>query len=125
VSANFAINTSIDIDPDTLNLKSKGDKNAFTAYIELASGYTVADINVSTIKLEANGIEIAAQLSPNSVGDYDKDGVPDLIVKFGRQAIITALAGKTGDINMTVTGQLNSGLKFAGTDTIKVISPGK
>jgi len=47
------------------------------------------------------------------------------MVKFGLQFIIAALAEKTGDIIMTVTGQLNDGCEFTGTDTIKVINPGK
>jgi hypothetical protein len=36
-----------------------------------------------------------------------------------------ALAGKTGDITITVTGQLNDGRVFTGSDIIKVINPGK
>jgi hypothetical protein len=47
------------------------------------------------------------------------------MVKFDRQAVITALAGKTGDIGMTVTGQLNNGHVLTGSNTIKVIDPGK
>jgi hypothetical protein len=40
---------SIDIKPDTLNLKSKG--NWITAYIELPEGSNVGDIDCSTIRL--------------------------------------------------------------------------
>jgi hypothetical protein len=128
IAASFAINTiaaTIDIDPNTLNLKSQGDKNAFTAYIELPAGYSVANISVATVKLVVNGSEISAQLNPTSVGDYDKDGVADRMVKFSRQAVISALRDKTGDITMTVNGQLTDGLRFSGSDTIKVIKPGK
>jgi hypothetical protein len=115
----------IKISPDSLNLKSNSDTNALTSYIELPAGYEAGQINKASIKLEVNEVSIASQPTPTSLGDYDRDGVPDLMVKFGRQAVITALAGKTGNITMTVTGQLNSGLKFMGKDTIKVISPGK
>ena len=47
------------------------------------------------------------------------------MVKFDRQAVINALAHKIGNIVITVTGQLNNGCDFTGTDTIKVINPGK
>jgi hypothetical protein len=33
---------TVDIDPNTLNLKSQADKNAMTVYIELPAGYDVA-----------------------------------------------------------------------------------
>jgi hypothetical protein len=122
---NTPIPAIVDIDPNTLNLKSQGDKNAFTAYIELPTGYDVGQISVSTVKLVINGVTISAQTTPTSVGDYDRDKVPDRMVKFARQGVITALGGQTGDISMTVTGQLNDGRVFTGSDTIKVIKPGK
>jgi len=84
----------------------------------------VTDINVATVKLKVNGTEIVAQLTPTSVGDYDKNGVADRMVKFDRQAVVAALAGRTGDITLTVSGELTNG-RFSGTDTIKVINPGK
>jgi len=124
VTFQVVIEATVDINPDTLNLKSKSDKNAITAYIELPAGYSVTDINVATVKLKVNGTEIVAQLTPTSVGDYDKNGVADRMVKFDRQAVVAALAGRTGDITLTVSGELTNG-RFSGTDTIKVINPGK
>jgi len=53
------------------------------------------------------------------------DGVADRMVKFDRQAVISALGGITGQITMTVSGKLNNGPAFTGSDTIKVINPGK
>jgi hypothetical protein len=47
------------------------------------------------------------------------------MVKFDRQAVIRALGGRTGNISLTVTGKLNNGPEFTGSDTIKVINPGK
>jgi len=46
---NESIIAIIDINPDTLNLKSKG--NWITAYIELPEDYTVADIGIDSIIL--------------------------------------------------------------------------
>ena len=119
------ISTKVDIAPDTLNLKSQGGQNSFTAYIELPSGYDVGLINVASVKMSVNGASIAAQLTPTSVGDYDGDKIPDRMVKFDRQALIAALDGRTGDIKLTVSGKLKSGYAFTGSDTIKVINPGK
>jgi len=77
------IPATVDIDPDTLNLKSKG--RWITAYIELPEGYDVNDINVSTVRLNDT---IAAEQHPAEVGDHDEDGIPDLMVKFDRRAVI-------------------------------------
>ena len=133
------ISAKVNIDPNTLNLKSQSDKNAITAYIELPSGYDVGQINVSTVKLVVNGVTIAAQLSPTSVGDLDRDGIPDRMVKFDRQAVISATSNTEGglwsaiarllglkvDLKLVVNGSLNDGRYFTGEDTIKAILPGK
>lgn len=118
------ISASIDIDPDTLNLRSNG--RWVTAYIELPEGYTVADINVSTVLL--NGT-IPAELTPTAIGDYDGNGVPDLMVKFDRAQVIqyildhTSIEGRFSTVTLTMRGSLNDGILFEGSDTIRVIMP--
>lgn len=121
------IMATVDIDPNTLNLKSKSDKNAITVYIEFQLGFNVSDTDLSTVKLKINGdiADIPAQSKPSSVGDYDNDGIADIMVKFERQALIAALDGRTGDIKLIVSGKLKNGYAFSGEDTIKVIKPGK
>jgi parallel beta-helix repeat protein len=111
--------TVIDFDPDTLNLKSKG--KVVTVYIELPTGYEVSQIDVSSIML--NGT-VSALAKPTEIGDYDGDGVPDLMVKFDRASVITLFAGKTVPENyvIEVTGTV-AGIRFKGTITIRVISP--
>ncbi len=79
------LETKIDIDPDTLNLKSKG--KWVTVYIELSEGFDVEDIDIDTLELEG----IPAEDSPTEIGDYDDDGIPDLMVKFDRKALIEHL----------------------------------
>jgi parallel beta-helix repeat protein len=107
--------TTIDFDPDTLNLKTKD--NYVTVYIELPKGYDVAKIDVSSIRL--NGT-VPALAKPTQVGDYDKDGMPDLMVKFDRAAVGGILtAGE--QVEITVTGEV-AGIGFEGSDTIRVIS---
>ncbi|MBA7688959.1 hypothetical protein ES703_97449 [subsurface metagenome] len=111
------IEAAIDIDPDTLNLSSKG--KWVTVHIELPEGYDVDDIDASTIML--NG-EVSAESNPTEIGDYDGDGTVDLMVKFDRAAMQGIL--QVGDVEITVTGELNDGTPFEGSDTIRVINKG-
>lgn len=129
----------MDIDPNTLNLKSKSDKNAVTAYIELPVEAEVSQIDINTVVLYVNGSMIDAQLRPSSIGDHDKDGITDIMVKFERRAIISVLAdaelsvwqnvakffGWKVDLKLVVNGYLYDGRHFTGEDTIKVILPKK
>jgi hypothetical protein len=104
---------SLDIDPDTLNLKSKGRWVA--SYIELPEGYDVSDIDISTVML--NGI-IGAELHPIEIGDYDSDGISDLMIKFDRHDLIATLS--KGEVTLTITGEVD-GTSFEGSDSIRVI----
>jgi hypothetical protein len=117
---NEVLSAVVAIDPNTLNLKSKSDQNAITAYIELPKGYDVEHIIVATVKMDVMGTMVSAQLFPSWVDDHDHDRVPDRMVKFSRHEVIAALAGRTGDITLTVSGQLIGGMTFSGKDTIKV-----
>jgi len=113
--SSLIVSATIDIDPDTLNLKSKG--KWITCYIELPDSYDVADIDISTILL--NNV-VPAEDHPTDIGDYDNDGVYDLMVKFDRQDVIDIL--EAGDnVEITVAGELIDGTLFEGTDYIRVI----
>ena len=112
----IGVSTDVTIKPDTLNKKSKG--KWVTVYTELPAGYNVTDINVSTMML--NEI-VPAELQPTEIGDYDSDGIPDLMAKFDRQAVINMLP--VGDaVSLTVTGKLYDGTPFEGIYTIRVIA---
>jgi parallel beta-helix repeat protein len=115
----LAIEATIDIDPDTLNLTSKG--RWITAYIELPAGYDVADINVSTLLLNGS---VQAESKPASIGDDDNDEIIDLMVKFDR-ALVEGLLEVGDNVEITVSGSLSDGTQLAGTDTIRVIRKGK
>lgn len=118
------ISAAIDIDPDTLNLRSKG--RWITTYIELPDGYNVSDINVATVNIsDINGqtVDIPAQNHPTEIGDYDNDSIPDLMVKFDRLVVEDNLS--PGNAIITVCGILIDGTTFEGSDTIRVIKPGK
>jgi parallel beta-helix repeat protein len=123
-----AIVAAIGIDPDTLNLKSKG--KWITAYIELPEGYDVKDIDIQSIKLND---AVSAKSKPRALGDYDNNAIPDLMVKFDRTKVIsyvltnmdrTHLTDKLSiTATLTITGKLNDGTLFQGNDTIRVIYP--
>lgn len=102
-----------DIVPNTLNLKSNG--KWITCYIELPKGHDVSDIDISAVKLNN---EISAELHPSEIGDYDEDGIPDLMVKFDRQDLIAFIS--VGEATLTITGEVN-GVPFEGSDKIRVI----
>lgn len=105
---------TIDIDPDTLNLEIT--ERWITAYIELPEIYDVSEIDVSSILLnDAIPVDLEA---PTEIGDYDEDGIPDLMVKFDRASVIDLLS--VGEATLTITGEVN-GIPFEGNDTIRVI----
>ncbi len=117
------IPATIDCDPDTLNLKSKG--NWITCYIELPAGYDVWQINGSTILL--NGM-IPAYLGKEgwaktesdqlNIMDNDGDGVLERMVKFDRAAVQAILI--PGEAILTLAGKVGLA-DFEGSDTIRVI----
>ena len=63
---------------------------------------------------------IPAESKPINIGDYDYDGITDLMVKFDRQDIKDIL--ETGDeIEIKISGELIDEARFVGIDYIKVI----
>ncbi len=124
-SMTFYMNAGININPMTLNLGSQG--NWITAYVELYNSVNVSSINVSSILL--NGTVPVDLTGPVTIGDYNNDGVPDLMVKFDRQAVANLILqnyefnGKFGTVTLTLTGKLKDGTPFQGSTTITVILP--
>ena len=115
---------TIDIDPDTLNLKGKG--KWITAYIELPEGYDVADIDAITV-LRFNNDTVPAVTDPKYdfvtdpseyITDNDGDGILERMVKFDRSAV-QAILSVGDEVEITVTGEVG-GTPFEGSDTIRV-----
>jgi hypothetical protein len=50
--------------------------------------------------------------------DWDRDGLPELVVKFDRAAVQALL--QPGEVELTICGKLIDWLPFRGSDTIKV-----
>lgn len=105
-----------DFKPDVLNLAAP--RQVVTVYIELPEGYDVEVIDVASIML--NGT-VAAEEWPATIGDYNNNGIPDLMVKFDGTAVQDVIAvGES--VEITVTGEID-GIQLMGTDTIRVIGP--
>ena len=114
---------TVDVDPNTLNLKSRGEW--ITCYIELPEGYDVGGIHVPSVKLNNT---ISVDLASTSIGDYDNDEVPDLTVKFSRTELTAyiyhVLGIKHGNVTLTISGRLFDGKQFEGRHIIRVIFGG-
>jgi len=95
--------------PQVLNKSSGG--RWVTGYLEPAGDYDLGSILL-------NGTVPVAAGAPTSVGDFDADGIPDLMVKFDR-AEVTALLEVGNSVPITVSG-LVGGECFEATDMIKV-----
>jgi parallel beta-helix repeat protein len=116
------ISAQVDVDPDTLNLKSKG--RWITCYIELPNGMDVKDIDVSTVKISeinGNSLDIPAEKHPVGIGDHDGNGNQDLMVKFDRSEVEDN--SNPGNAVITITGELKDSTIFEGYDTINVKNP--
>ena len=108
---------TVEIYPETLSLHSLFGR-WIKAYIELPESYDVHDIDISSVMLN---YEVAAELHPTKVGDYDNDGVSDLMVKFSRIDTMKSIF-RTGENTLKIRGKLN-GFFFECTDTIRVNNP--
>ena len=99
--------------------------------------FDVSSVDVSTVKLwrsytDGSGDHLdlitLALSEPTSVGDYDSDGVPDVMVKFDRATVAQYLRDNgilTGEVDLVITGETTNGSDFSGGDSVKVISKGK
>ncbi|MFH1220343.1 MAG: FlgD immunoglobulin-like domain containing protein [Candidatus Eisenbacteria bacterium] len=104
----------VEFDPAVLNHESAG--RWVTCYIELPEGYDPSQVDVSTVILNET---VAAEMRPAEVGDHDRDGIQDLMLKFSRSAILEALPCG-GEVEVRLTGKVGSGC-FIGADTIRVL----
>ena len=122
------IAATVDYCPDVLNVTSRG--RWVTCYIELPEGYSAEDIDIGAVALTAvNGELIDPPLcreGPTEIGDYDEDGIADLMVKF-RRADLIGILGETieppADVELTVSGELTNDIPFEGSGMIHIIGP--
>jgi len=104
------VDVSVNIDPNSFNLKSKGQ--VVTAYIQPPAGYSASDIDLGSFRLNGQAAGGAATL-----GDANHDGIQDVTVKFNRADAFAAI----GDGNGTITGCIGE-FGFTGSDAVQVLS---
>ncbi len=106
----------IDIDPNTLNLNSKG--KWITCYLWLPEGYNVADVEPNTVML---GYSIPADWI------WFDEETQLLMAKFRRSAVESWLIEQelSGEVELSMTGALIDETTFGGTDTIRLIGKDK
>lgn len=115
------INSSIQITPRTLNIKSNG--RWITGKLKLPNTIDIQNINVSSIMLNET---IPVELMPTFT-EEENESEFDLVIKFGRQKVIemiskNCLPNKFATVILTVTGKLTNGTSFRGSDTIKILN---
>jgi len=169
------IQCSLEIGPDPLILTGEG--NPVTAHIELPADLDVNDIDVYSILLEGTipALSVSTEIGDyvptillkwlgdstlerlgdglpadllTEIGDYDGDGIPDLMVLFDRFAVVAMLnnlsetegrsvnslsdsllqsdrsaegamlSSQASEVTLTLAGETIDGLAFEGSDTI-------
>ncbi|HEY9245368.1 MAG TPA: hypothetical protein VIO11_00830, partial [Candidatus Methanoperedens sp.] len=107
------INATIKIEPDCLNLASKGE---LTAFITLPKNYNVRDIDIDTVILEG-ARALKGTISNRNGGT--------LIVKFERQDMVNVPVGNA--VALYVRGKViynGMPVDFEGSDIIRVMNQG-
>lgn len=114
------IGATFKVYPCPMNLKCKS--KWITAYVEPPPRYEVANINISSLRLNK---AVPAEMQYTQIGDYDNDNCPDLMVAFNKTTFLTHLFSGWnfyGSVTVTlaVTGSLFNKTLFAGEDTITI-----
>ena len=119
------VSATVEYGPETINLKSKG--KWVTAYVELPSAYNLANIVPGSLAITAiddlDIVPISAQFAPTGIGDFDNDGIADLMIKLDRSTLQQALA--VGMRKIRLEGLLSTGEHIVGERSVAVIKPGR
>jgi hypothetical protein len=112
------LEASVIPDRETLNLGYNGQWLTFQ--IGLPEGYSVGDIDISSLKL--NGT-VTADSSMTDIVDLDNSEIQELAACFNRTLVsqfVLSSSVTTGNVTLDFSGTLNDGSLFEGTCTIGV-----
>ncbi|MHC4461268.1 MAG: choice-of-anchor Q domain-containing protein [Planctomycetota bacterium] len=113
------IPATVKITPKTLNLQRR-NVNWISCTIELPGDYDIADVNSTSIAL-SKGIGPNEKIRP---AGSSTERANKLLVKFDRSEIQKILNDAESPVSLRITGKLNDGSYFAGTDTIRIVRSG-
>jgi flagellar hook capping protein FlgD len=105
------------VSPETINLGRRGQ--TLTCFLELTGGLDLATIDMTSLRLNR---VVPCLPSPVAIGDYDSDGIPDLMVKFDFDAVRATL-GLGSAVRTTLTGLVGGSSRFLAVGTPRVIGP--
>ena len=108
------IKANINVDPNVLNLKSKG--KWITVYITLTKGYNVNNIVMNSVILN----DLIPAAPKFEIRDINNDNCLELMVKFNR-ILVQNVVEPQEFCTIIITGKLIDGKNFKGTDIIKLI----
>jgi hypothetical protein len=112
----------VDAEALGLPLPPEWQHHLVLAFIELPLGYDVQDVELPTLELALPGVgDVSVKENWTFIGDYDVDGVPDLMVAFQRSRVWHLLGGQAGVFDLIVSGDLSTGDAFSGTDVLAVV----
>lgn len=109
---------TLDFSPNSLNVYNRHGR--VSCLVELPEPYDAGQIVVESVRLN----DVVAPLEGSAaVGDVDEDGIPDLLLKFDRGAVIDALPNGM-EVAVRLSGVLAGGETFEAIDHIRVFEPG-
>ena len=114
------LRANVTIKPETLNIKSN---EIFTAFTWLPEGYTVSDVDGSTVvcgHYTQPLINRSYVTGAPAVEGY-ADDEHEYISWFNRQDLKDAGVPCGDAVTLTVTGELEDGTPFLGTDAVRII----
>ena len=107
------ITAIVKVTPETLNLASNG--NWISCNIQLPADHDICEIDTSSITVNK-------EIKP-AWSEIDEES-QKLLIKFDRSEIQEMAKNSQGELSLTISGNLNNGMAFEGTDTIRIIGKG-
>ena len=108
----LGITANINIMPKSLNLQS--NRLWVTCTVKLEDIYNINDINTKTLKLNA-------KVEPARINIDDEQ--QKMTLKFSYYKVQSMLDPDQTSASLILTGELNNGMNFEGSDTIKIVQP--
>jgi len=106
------------VEPRTFPI-GQGGVRWMTARLELPPGYDPDQIDPATIRLQGT---VPVEVKQVKVGDYNRNGIPDLEVRFEHDAAEGVLA-EGEHVEVLLTGEIDGAVQFTARDTIRVTCP--